>query len=72
MIVQRPHGKKVLTGKWVFKWKLGPSGKIVCYKARFIARGFKQLYGIDFDETFISVVKAPLYHLFFALQARFG
>ncbi|MBW0476445.1 hypothetical protein O181_016160 [Austropuccinia psidii MF-1] len=40
-----PHDS-ILSTKWVFVKK--PE----CYKARLVARGFKQIHGINYDETF--------------------
>jgi hypothetical protein len=53
----RPGLNKVIDCKWVFKLKQKPDGSIDRYKARLIAKGFKQQYGIDYDETFSPVVK---------------
>ena len=71
-IVDRPTGQKPLSGRWVLKRKLGPDGKVARHKARFVARGFEQIYGVDFDETYASVVKPPSYKLLFALQAFYS
>jgi len=71
-IVDRPTDRKVLTGRWVFKRKLGPDGTVARHKARFVVRGFSQVYGLDFDETYASVVKSASYRILFALQARYG
>lgn len=71
-VVTKPQDRKVLTGRWVFKRKLGPDGSVAKHKARFVVRGFTQIYGLDFDETYASVVKAPSYRLLFALAARYG
>ena len=71
-IVDRPANRKVLTGRWVFKRKLGSDGKVARHKARFVVRGFAQIYGLDFDETYASVVKSASYRILFALQARYG
>lgn len=71
-VVLRPHGKKILSTRWVFKKKLAPDGSVAKYKARFVVRGFTQVEGQDYDETYASVVKATSYRLLFALQARYG
>ena len=44
--------------QWVFRIKRDASGKILKYRARLVAQGFTQLYGINFYETF-----APVTHL---------
>jgi hypothetical protein len=56
-ITHLPYGKKAITAKWVFKRKLGINGGPPRCKARLVARGFEQRYGIDFEETFALVVK---------------
>ena len=55
--VDRPHGRKVVSCKWVFAIKRGPDGEIVKYKARLVARGFTQVEGVDYDETFAPTSK---------------
>jgi hypothetical protein len=71
-VVPRPKDRAVLPTRWVYKRKLGPLGEVAKHKSRWVAKGFTQVHGLDFDETYASVVKAPSYRLFFALQARFG
>ena len=46
---------------------MASSGEVLKRKARFVVKGFTQIYGLDFDETYASVVKAPSYRLMFAL-----
>ena len=43
--------------KWVFSTKRDALGHIVRYKARLVARGFSQVEGVDFNETFAPVAK---------------
>ena len=50
-----PKGKNITKGKWVFDDKRD-DGKITRLKARFVAMGFTQTYGVDFTETFAAVV----------------
>ena len=40
------------TGEWVYKVKLGPSGQVDKYKARYVAKSFNQeVEGLDYFET---------------------
>ncbi|KAF6517721.1 hypothetical protein HZS61_003282 [Fusarium oxysporum f. sp. conglutinans] len=68
-LVTLPPGRKALRGKWVFKLKRGENGQVLRYKARFVVRGFEQREGIDFNETFASVVKPMSYKMIFAIAA---
>ena len=70
-VVDRPRLQHVLSNRWVLRRKLGSNGEVKRYKARFVVRGFEQIHGIDFDETFAGVIKQPSYKILFALQAYF-
>jgi hypothetical protein len=50
-IVRRPPGMKVIGSKWVFALKRNERGEIVRFKARLVALGFLQTFGIDYHET---------------------
>ena len=56
-IVPRPKEKSVVTSKWVYNIKHVADGSVDKYKARFVARGFSQKEGEDYDETFTHVAK---------------
>lgn len=43
--------------KWGLKLKTQADGTIERYTARLVARGFTQLQGLDYDETFSLIVK---------------
>lgn len=53
---QKPIDKKVITCKWLFKKKNTP-GEETRYKARLVARGFNQIQGIDYVDTYAPVVR---------------
>ena len=55
-LVPRPTDANIVMCKWVFTIKYHPDGTIARHKARLVARGFTQAYGIDYTETFSSVV----------------
>ena len=54
-IVPKPEGKSIVSSKWIYKIKHAADGSIEKYKARFVARGFSQKEGIDYEETFAPV-----------------
>ena len=64
-----PRGEKSPARQWVYKLKRGPQGEIIRYKARWVVRGFEQEEGIDYKETFASVVKPMSYKALFAIAA---
>jgi hypothetical protein len=56
-LVPLPVGRKPVSCKWVFKIKQGTNGEVEHYKARLVARGFTQTYGVDYNETFAPIAK---------------
>jgi hypothetical protein len=68
-LVQPPPNQHVLKGKWVFKYKRGAMGEILRYKARWVVKGYEQQQGVDYDETFASVIKPMSYKALFAIAA---
>lgn len=69
-VVERPTNRAVVSGKWVFKIKHLADGTVDKYKARYVARGFTQVPGQDFDETFAPVVRYDSQRLLLALSAH--
>lgn len=64
-----PPTVRTLSAKWVFKLKRGKGGEITRYKARRVVKGYSQTQGVDYNETFASVVKPQSYGTIFALAA---
>ena len=67
-----PKGERILPGRWVLVHKLGPIGEIVSYKARWVAKGFAQQHGLDYDLTYAAVVKSMSWRIILALVAMYN
>ncbi|GKB12172.1 retrotransposon protein, putative, ty1-copia subclass, partial [Tanacetum coccineum] len=55
VLVDLPSGCKTFGSKWIFEKKTDMNGIVHTYKARFVAKGYTQLYGVDYEETFSPV-----------------
>jgi hypothetical protein len=69
-IVPRPKNKDVVSSRWIFKIKHATDGSIEKYKARFVAHGFSQKEGIDYEETFSPVARYTSIGTIIALAAK--
>jgi len=56
-LVDLPSGRKSIGNKWVFKIKRRADGMIDKFKAQLVAKGFTQIEGVDYKETFSPVVR---------------
>jgi hypothetical protein len=55
--VPKSKNKDVVSSKWIYKIKHAADGSIEKYKEIFVARGFSQKEGIDYEETFSLVAR---------------
>jgi hypothetical protein len=71
-IVSCPPDVKPIGCKWVYSVKLNSDGSLNRYKARLVALGNKQEYGIDYDETFAPVAKMTTVRTIISIAASSG
>jgi hypothetical protein len=67
-VVPKPQKARVLRGKWVYKIKR-PADKPIRYKARWVVKGYEQIQGQDYYDTFAGVVKANTLKVLWAIAA---
>ena len=70
-LCELPAHKKSLGGRWVFALKKDENGEVVKYKARYVAKGFNQIFGSDYLETFAPTAELSSIRLLLALATRF-
>ncbi|KAK9018707.1 hypothetical protein V6N11_033754 [Hibiscus sabdariffa] len=68
-LVEPPEGIKPIGCKWVFKKKTDMDGNVQTYKGRLVANGFRQIHGIDYDETFSPVAMIKSIRILLAVAA---
>jgi hypothetical protein len=66
-----PPNRKPLRGHWVLAEKSNDSGEVICYKARFVAKQFPQLVGVDYAETFAPTATFVSMRLILTLAAKY-
>ena len=55
--VPRLEGKSIVSLIWIYNIYHATDGKIKRYKEIFVAQGFSQKQGIDYEETFAPVAR---------------
>jgi hypothetical protein len=71
-LVPPSEDRNLIDYRWVYKIKRKADGSIDRYKTRLIAKGFKQRYDIDYDDTFSPVVKFATIHLILSVAISQG
>jgi hypothetical protein len=71
-LVLPKQGANVIDCKWVYKIKRKVDGTIDRYKVRLAAKGFKQWYRLDYEDTFSPIVKAATIRLVLSLAVSKG
>jgi hypothetical protein len=56
-LVSHPSGKQLIGCRWVYKIKHRSVGTIERYKTLLVAKGYTQLEGIDYHDTFSPTAK---------------
>jgi len=64
-----PEGKKTVGGRWVYTVKESENGSQT-YKARYVAKGYSQVKGMDYEETFAPTAKMTTLRVLMQLAAQ--
>lgn len=63
-------GKETIGLKWIYKTKYNADGSIQWHKARLVAKGYSQVQGVDFEESYLPVVRMETVRFLIALETQ--
>jgi len=71
-VVPRPTDKSMVGSRRIFNVKHVADGSIEKYKAIIVAKGFSQVEGIDYEDTFAHVARYSYIREIFSLVVQMG
>ena len=71
-LVDKPTHKKAIGVKWVYRIKLNFDGFVNKHKARLVVKGYAQMFGVDFSETFAPIARLDTIRMLLASVAQNG
>jgi hypothetical protein len=69
-ITDLPRNTNILRAKFVFDIKRGGGGEFLKYKARMVACGYTQVEGVDYFDTYASVMNTKSFRVLLALYNK--
>ena len=70
-LVDLPNYRQAIENKWIFKKKTDADGNVIVYKYRLVTKGFRQVQGVDYDETFSPVAMLNSVQIMLAIAALY-
>ena len=65
-----PSGVKVVDSKWIYKTKLQADGTVASYKSRIVAKGFSQIEGLNYSNTYAPVSSSSSFRMVTCIAAH--
>ncbi|GJZ50164.1 retrotransposon protein, putative, ty1-copia subclass [Tanacetum coccineum] len=69
VLVDLPPNCKTVGSKWIFNKKTDIDGIVHTYKAHLVAKGYTQLFGVDYEETFSPVADIRAIRILISIAA---
>ena len=69
-LVDLPDDRQAIENKWIFKKKTYADGNVTIYEA-LVAKGFRQVQGVDYNETFSPVAMLKSVRIMLAIAVLY-
>lgn len=69
-ICKLPEDRKAIASKWIYTVKTDQNGKVNRFKARLVAQGFSQKFGIDYNHVFAPVAKHSTLRILLSIASK--
>jgi hypothetical protein len=69
-LITLPEGHNAIRVKWIFKKKMNAEGEIEKHKTKLVVKGYKQQYGVDYEDVFALVARMETTRLMISLAAQ--
>jgi hypothetical protein len=67
---EAPPGANIIGSRWVFRAKKNAAGNTARHKVRLVAKGFTQVDGVDYEDTYAPVARLPSSRAIIAMANR--
>ena len=71
-LVDLPDDRQAIENKWIFKKKTDADGNVTVYKARLVTKSFRQVQGVDYNETFSPIPMLKPVRIMLAITAFYN
>ena len=70
-LVPRPDTRKILKDKWIYKIKKNPQEQPIRYKARWVTKGYKQQYKINYKKIYAAITHSIIIQILLACSTHY-
>jgi hypothetical protein len=67
-----PADRRAIRVRWIYRIKYDKNGVVKQYKARIVALGYQQVYGVDYSETYSPVARLTSLRMLLAISSYYG
>ena len=71
-MINLPNDQRAIENKWIFKRKTDADSIVTIHKARIVAKYFRQVQGVDYDEILSLIAMLKSVRIMLAIATLYG